>query len=169
MAVPAEIRAVPRPKNTVVENNGRPGPKQYVVRERSGAKYVPHGNSQPHNGRVIGHIVDMVFVPVKDKTASSGAPMLSYGASAFVKSVVADICADLLAVFDVKEAYCLMAVASLRILRPRLPSVAIPLNMQELSSVVTIRGFPSPRTPSRVCLHVSAKTLTSAVNSLFGV
>ena len=67
MAVPAEIRAVPRPKNTVVENNGRPGPKQYVVRERSGAKYVSNGNPQPHNGRVIGHIVDGVFVPAKDK------------------------------------------------------------------------------------------------------
>lgn len=27
MAVPAEIRAVPRPKNTVVEDGGRNGPK----------------------------------------------------------------------------------------------------------------------------------------------
>ncbi len=150
MAVPAEIRAVPRPKNTVVENNGRPGPKQYVVRERSGAKYVPHGNSQPHNGRVIGHIVDMVFVPVKDKTASSGAPMLSYGASAFVKSVVADICADLLAVFDVKEAYCLMAVASLRILRPRL---SIRRYSTEYARTFVSRHYPG--------IPLSSNTITS--------
>ena len=150
MAVPAEIRAVPRPKNTVVENNGRPGPKQYVVRERSGTKYVSNGNPQPHNGRVIGHIVDGVFVPVKDKTASSGAPMLSYGASAFVKSVVADICADLLAVFDVKEAYCLMAVASLRILRPRL---SIRRYSTEYARTFVSRHYPG--------IPLSSNTITS--------
>lgn len=44
MAVPADIRAVPRPKNTVVENNGRDGPKRYPVRERALSKYIPGGN-----------------------------------------------------------------------------------------------------------------------------
>lgn len=34
MAVPDDGRRVPRPVNTIVENNGRIGPNQYSVRER---------------------------------------------------------------------------------------------------------------------------------------
>ena len=34
MSVPQEIRAVNRPKNTIVEDRGRDGPKRYAVRER---------------------------------------------------------------------------------------------------------------------------------------
>ena len=34
MPVPPEIRAVERPKNTIVEDRGRDGPKRYAVRER---------------------------------------------------------------------------------------------------------------------------------------
>lgn len=93
MAVPAEIRAVPRPKNTIVDDSGREGPKRYAVRERSYTKYVAGGNPQPHNGKVIGHIIDMKYVPVGDVQAKADvAPdMLSYGASALVKSVTQDI------------------------------------------------------------------------------
>ena len=40
MGVPEEIRAVERPKNTVVLNTGRVGPKQYPVRERNGVTYI---------------------------------------------------------------------------------------------------------------------------------
>ena len=63
MAVPEEIRAVPRPKNTIVEDSGRDGPKRYAVRERAHTVYVAGGNPQPHNGKVIGHIIDMKYVP----------------------------------------------------------------------------------------------------------
>ena len=63
MAVPAEIRAVPRPKNTVVEDSGRNGPKRYAVRERKTEKYIRGGNPQPRNGKVIGHIIDFKYVP----------------------------------------------------------------------------------------------------------
>lgn len=119
MAIPPEIRAVPRPKNTIVQSSGKPGPKQYIVRERTGSKYVQHGNPQPRNGRVIGHIVNSTFVPVHDRCATD-ADALSYGSAAFVKSVTADILADLLAVFDVKEAFEIIAIATLRILEPRI-------------------------------------------------
>ena len=37
MAVPAEIRAVPRPVNTVIDDNGKDSPKRYAVRQRGGA------------------------------------------------------------------------------------------------------------------------------------
>ena len=49
MAVSEEIRAVPRPKNTIVEDSGRDGPKRYAVRERAHTVYVAGGNPQPHN------------------------------------------------------------------------------------------------------------------------
>ena len=77
MSVPAEIRAVPRPKNTIVEDNGRDGPNRYAVRERSSTKYVSGSNPQPHNGKVIGHIIDYKFVPQQTAQVSVETDMLS--------------------------------------------------------------------------------------------
>lgn len=51
MAVPDNIRSIPRPVNTIVENNGREYPNRYAVRERRSTKYVPIGNPQPQNAR----------------------------------------------------------------------------------------------------------------------
>ena len=120
MAVPADIRAVPRPKNTIVDDNGHDGPKRYAVRVRSSTKYVPGGNPQPHNGKVIGHIIDYKYVPVdtdsKPKTITPD--MLSYGSSALVHSVTKDIEEDLLAVFDPDDVYSIMSIASLRVIKP---------------------------------------------------
>ena len=84
MAVPADIRAVKRPVNTIVDDSGRDGPKRYAVRERSGAKYVQGGNPQPRNGKVIGHIIDHAYVPLEEKAEPIVPDMLSYGASALV-------------------------------------------------------------------------------------
>ena len=69
MAVPADIRAVKRPVNTIVDDSGRDGPKRYAVRERSGARYVQGGNPQPRNGKVVGHIIGHVYVPLEEKAA----------------------------------------------------------------------------------------------------
>jgi hypothetical protein len=118
MAVSINIRQVERPKNTIVDDSGRDGPNRYAVRERASTKYVAGGNPQPRNGRVIGHIIDFRFVPVQEKTASQGPDMLSYGASALVKSVTADILADLLDVYPAQDAYAIMAIATLRVIRP---------------------------------------------------
>ena len=95
MAVPAEIRTVPRPVNTIVDDSGTNSPKRYAVRQRASSKYIPGGNPQPKNGKVIGHIIDYKYVPLTDSTASDGPDMLSYGASALVKSVSADLLSDL--------------------------------------------------------------------------
>ena len=120
MAVPADIRAVPRPKNTIVDDSGREGPKRYAVRERSSTKYVAGGNPQPRNGKVIGHIIDHEYVPAD--TASKDAPsipdMLSYGSSALVRSVTRDIEKDLLAVYDPSDVFAIMSVATLRVIKP---------------------------------------------------
>ena len=118
MPVPADIRAVPRPVNTVVEDNGRDGPKRYAVRERKSTVYVQNGNPQPRNGKVIGHIIDYKYVPVPTKKLSTIPDMLSYGSSALVKSVTEDLKEDLLAVYDASDVYAMMSLATLRVIKP---------------------------------------------------
>ena len=113
MAVPEDIRAVPRPVNTIVDDSGSNGPKRYAVRQRTSSKYVPGGNLQPHNGKVIGHIIDHHFLPISTSAAvPEHADMLSYGASALVKAVTRDLFSDLLDVFDAGEAYAIMSMNS---------------------------------------------------------
>ena len=118
MTVPLNIRQVERPINTIVDDNGSDGPNRYAVRERASIKYVPGGNPQPRNGRVVGHIIDLRFVPVKEETAPKGPDMLSYGAAALVKSVTADMFVDLLDVYPAQDAYAIIAIATLRVIRP---------------------------------------------------
>lgn len=119
MGVPAEIRKVARPRNTVVDDSGRDGVNRYSVRERSGVKYVKNGNPQPGNGKVVGHIINFAFVPVVEKMAEES-DSLSYGASALAQSVSSDIFSDLLAVYPASVAAEVMAVATLKVLRPRI-------------------------------------------------
>ena len=120
MAVPADIRAVPRPKNTIVDDSGRDGPKRYAVRERASTKYVSGGNPQPRNGKVVGHIINYEYVPVDTefKSAPVVPDMLSYGSSALVHSVTRDIEKDLLAVYDPADVFAIMSVATLRVIKP---------------------------------------------------
>ena len=119
MAVPMEIRAVERPVNTIVDDSGRDGPKRYAVRERASSKYIPGGNPQPRNGKVIGHIIDFKFVPIQ-KTVRIEPDMLSYGAAAVVKSVTGDIFHDLLSVYAADEVYSIMAMATLKVIKPKI-------------------------------------------------
>ena len=100
VAVPESIRKVPRPVNTIVGDNGKDGPHRYPVRERNSVKYVSGGNPQPQNGKVVGHIVDGVYVPLVAYAAKAEADMLSYGACAFVKSVSQDLFSELLGVYS---------------------------------------------------------------------
>lgn len=122
MPVPENIRKVARPKNTVVVDNGRPGPNQYAVRARKGEKYVPGKNPQPINGKVIGHIIDGQYVPIVEKTAPTEPDSLSYGAAALVKSVTRDLLADLLKIYPPEQAFAIMALATLRIIKPGMGS-----------------------------------------------
>lgn len=66
MSVPEAIRSVERPKNTVVIDTKRNGPKRYAVRERSYIKYISGGNPQPRNGKIVGHIIEGHFVSVDE-------------------------------------------------------------------------------------------------------
>ena len=122
MAVPEHIRRVPRPVNTVVIDNGGNGPRRYAVRSRSGIKYVPGGNPQPQNGKIIGHITDGVYVPIQTDLTTDEPDMLSYGAAAFAKSVSDDLLNELMQVYSVTDAYRIMAIATLRVIKPGVTS-----------------------------------------------
>ena len=118
MAVPKHIRQVARPVNTIVIDNGKDGPTRYAVRERKCVKYVPGGNPQPQNGKVIGHIIDGVYVPKNQTVASAVPDMLSYGSSAFAHSVSNDIMSELLKVYNAGDAFRIMTIAMLRVIKP---------------------------------------------------
>ena len=124
MSAPAEVRAVSRPPNTVVEDSGRDTSRRYSVRERAGSKYVPGGNPQPHNGRVIGHIdpVRLVFIPVDDKKADRTPEHLSFGSSALAYSVSDDVYLDLVSIYEIGVAFTAMATAMIRVTRPSVTS-----------------------------------------------
>jgi len=149
MAVPEEIRKVQRPKNTVVDDNGREGPLRYAVRERASIKYVPGGNPQPRNGRVVGHIIDGRYVPIQENTASDGPDMLSYGASALVKSVTADLLSELLAVYPPQDAYAIMSIATLRVIKPSVTSNRISSHYRR---TFVCRDYPGAAlSPNSIC------------------
>jgi len=119
MPIPDEIRNVKRPKNTVVNDNGGNGPLRYSVRVRTDTKYIPGKNPQPHNGKVIGHIVGNKYVPIEDKIVKEDKPIeAEYGPAALVKSVSDDVFNDLLMTFQPKEAFAIMTMATLRIIKP---------------------------------------------------
>ena len=125
MPVPEAIRKVDRPANTIVEERKTDGPKKYPVRERKCVKYVPGGNPQPINGKVIGYIIDYKFVPLQSKISDDGPQMLSYGGAAFAHSLCGDLMQDLLAVYPPNDAYSIMSIALMRVLRPHISSSRI--------------------------------------------
>ena len=141
MAIPSDIRAVPRPVNTIVDDSGRDGPKRYAVRQRTSVKYIAGGNPQPHNGKVIGHIINHEYVPLDGGAKSEqGIPdMLSYGASALVKSVTGDLLDDLLTVFDPSDAFMMMAAATLRVIKP---SIAVGRMSTHYNRCFVCRDYP---------------------------
>ena len=111
MAIPEEIRRVARPKNTVVVLSGTKGSNLYAVRERAGFKYS-------------GHIVDGRYVPLHESLSLAEPDMLSYGASAFIHSCSEDLLRDLYDVYSVSDTQRIMALASLRVLKPNLDVLA---------------------------------------------
>ncbi len=125
MGVPAEIRGVPRPKNTVVVDTGSKGDKRYAVRERAGTKYIPGGNPQPISGKVIGYIVDGKYCPREEpvveraETEPQQSPQpqyLSYGVPALLQPLSQDLLAQLTAVYGLVDAESILAFASLEVM-----------------------------------------------------
>ena len=121
MPIPEEIRAVKRPPNTVVSDNGRDGPKRYAVRERNG--YVKgKKNPMPVNGRTVGYIVDGKYVPCIERTAAPTPKCIEYGSYAFAVSVSSDILDDLRSCFEITDAETVYCAALIRAVRKSCPN-----------------------------------------------
>jgi len=118
MGIPEEIRKVPRPKNTVVVENKEEGPKHYAVRERAGINYVPGGNPQPVNGKVIGYIYEGRFVEAAERPGTNGPASRSYGSSALARRESRDILDDLMDSMDIEFAVMAYAAALLKVVKP---------------------------------------------------
>lgn len=118
MAVPEEIRAVPRPKNTVVVETGKPGSQQYSVKERKKPVYRSGKTPSPRNGATIGHIFNGKFVPKSKPVIRTEPEYLCYGPSALLYSVSSDIFEDLSQSFSPKEACQILTMAMLWVIRP---------------------------------------------------
>ena len=121
MPVPEEIRRVKRPVNTIVVDSGSKGLKRYAVRERNGFVYEKGSNPRPRNGKVVGHIINGRYVPIGEPVVSEEPESLSYGSSAFIKSVSGDILDDLLDTYDAGDAFAMLVIAAIRVMKRNPP------------------------------------------------
>lgn len=120
MGIPAEIRAVERPKNTVVTAYGK-NKDLYAVKKRVGCRY-DRGRRLPVTGPTVGHIVGMRYVPIPEGPAPCGAeaaPELKEWANAqLADRLFADELADLREFYSPDDALKLYAISVLRVLSP---------------------------------------------------
>ena len=128
MAVPEEIRNVPRPKNTAVLNSttGR-----YPVRQRQGCRYVPLENGGarrvPIEGPIVGHIIDGVYVAVEDQIPPVGTEgevdLKDWGNVMLCDILNRDVYEDLKRFYNVDDATRLYVMAMLRCCYPGILSL----------------------------------------------
>lgn len=130
MSVPESIRAVERPKGTVVVDNIREGPNRWAVRVLAEVRFIEgKKNPQPHWGKTIGHIIDGRFVPIvppmhtvdQEGNRVVNADNRQYGFAKLIEGVVSDIKEDLLKVYPAKTAYEILVIATLRVIYPGVP------------------------------------------------
>ncbi len=143
MAVPEEIRRVQRPPNTVVVDTGKDSPNRYPVREV--VKVVGKaGKVVSTQGKVIGHIRDLVFVP---KPGASGRRHpLPYGDAAMVHAEAREIFTDLTKCFSLGDACKIAAIAMLRVLYPRTTQYNLADWYRSSYLSVLMPGIPLSRT-----------------------
>lgn len=116
MPIPKEILAVERPRNTLVIAYGKNKDK-YAVRQRIGCRY-DNGRHLPVNGAVIGHIVDFVYVPKKQKVSESDFTLKDWAIAVHCHNVFRDILQDLCTVYEKTDAEKLYSISSLRVSYP---------------------------------------------------
>lgn len=120
MSIPADIRAVERPKNTVVYAYGK-NKDRYGVKQRIGC-VRKNGKSYPVNGPTIGHIVNGQFVPLEPESLKSiHTCEISIKEWAGIQLCV-NLCSDLEK--ELRQFYCqadtnkILAIAILRVTHP---------------------------------------------------
>ena len=118
MAVPEEIRKVPRPKNTIVIAYGRNKDK-YAVKSRIGCKSV-NGRKIPIDGPTIGHIIDGVYVAdmKQPDMKESSCDFKRWADVQLCCDLSQDILSDLRQFYNEKEAMRTYLIAVLRTVEP---------------------------------------------------
>lgn len=133
MPVPEEIRAVERPKNTIVEmRTNKRGDARYIVRERNGSTYS-NGRSRPRNGGIVGFIIDGSYVPKPEAgpLEPEEVRMITWAVERLALDVSRDVIDDLRKVYDEEDAETLYCMAILRIRSPELRNTRVKRDYDE--------------------------------------
>lgn len=127
MPIPAEILAVPRPKDTIGVCDGK-NKDHYTVRQRVGCKH-DDGKPKPVNGPIIGHIVDGQYVSVEpEQIPGKSASDMDTSPVAIKRWADVELCSkvgkslyeELLEVYNPEEAARIMCMAILQVCNPGL-------------------------------------------------
>ena len=118
MAIPKEILAVKRPKNTFVVAYGK-NKDRYGVRQFIGCRY-DKGRHNPIKGPTIGHIVGGKYVPIPDATenSESGIDLVDWANVQLCDNVFKDVLDELRQVFTESEALKIYGISILRVTNP---------------------------------------------------
>lgn len=109
-----KIRKIARPKNTILLPTKKDN--VYMVVERIGCKY-DNGRRLPQNGKVIGHIIDEVYVPKNEepkKLSERSVSIIRYGSVAFADKMGKGILNSLNKVYDSNDALNIYNIALMR-------------------------------------------------------
>ena len=120
MAIPEEVRRVPRPKNTIIKENKNGGLYRYMVIQRIGCKRV-NGRNIPINGPVIGHIINLEYVEGRRSVTVREITLKNWGEYEFFNKAGASIFEELKHVYDYKDAQKMYTIALLRVANPDIP------------------------------------------------
>lgn len=120
MAVPTEIRAIERPKNTVVMAYGK-NKDRYAVKQRIGCRYC-NGRRIPITGPTIGHILDGKFIPIHEGpdscSSSPDVELKDWGNVTLCHSLFGDILDSLRELYSSSDAEKLYCISLLRVCHP---------------------------------------------------
>lgn len=117
MTIPAEILAVKRPANTVVQVYGK-NKDRYLVRQRVGCKYM-NGRRIPQNGPTVGHIINMQFIPLEAQSPDSvfqcGPDLKDWADIILCDHLFKPVLDELLLVYNRKDALKIYCIALLQV------------------------------------------------------
>lgn len=120
MAIPADILAVKRPKNTVVYAYGK-NKDRYGVKQRVGC-VRKNGKNYPVNGSTIGHIVGGVFVPnepeVDETIHMSDVTFKEWASVELCLNLSTDLREELSQIYCQPDLNKILCIAILRIIQP---------------------------------------------------
>lgn len=120
MSIPEEIRAVPRPKNSIVHAYGK-NKDHYSVIARAGCVWK-NGKAYPVNGATIGHIIDGVYVPIEKPAAEpvsfSPVTLKNWGSAQLCFDQISTLKEELLSFYTPEDAEKILAIAILRVVNP---------------------------------------------------